>query len=106
MTNTQTPSIAPDCLNRIREILIRSRNQALQAVNAAMVQAYWEIGREIVKEEQRGAARAGYGDQLLATLGKTLTYEFGRSFSDRNLRFIRAFYQAFPNWNSLRSELT
>ncbi|MEO5971307.1 MAG: DUF1016 N-terminal domain-containing protein [Bdellovibrionia bacterium] len=77
-----------------------------QAVNAAMVQAYWEIGREIVEEEQRGASRAGYGDQLLVTLGRTLAHEFGKSFSDRNLRFIRAFYQAFPNWNSLRPELS
>jgi hypothetical protein len=31
-----------------------------------MVRAYWLIGREIVEEEQRGRARAGYGDQLIA----------------------------------------
>ena len=44
-----------NCVQRIREILSSSRNQALQAVNSAMVRAYWEIGREIVEEEQRGA---------------------------------------------------
>ena len=43
---------------RVREILERARHQALQAVNAEMVRAYWEIGREIVEEEQRGQARA------------------------------------------------
>jgi hypothetical protein len=106
MSNNLPPSISYECLNRIREILTQSKIQALQSVNTAMVQAYWEIGREIVKEEQRGAPRAEYGDQLLATLGQELKQDFGKSFSDRNLRFIRAFYQAFPNWNALRSELT
>ena len=52
---------------RIRDILKRGRHQALQAVNAEMVRAYWEIGREIVEEEQRGQARADYGKSLLKT---------------------------------------
>lgn len=96
---------APACLDRIRSILMHSRTRALQAVNTAMVGAYWEIGREIVEEEQKGGGRAGYGDQLMIGLAKSLSREFGKSFSERNLRFIRAFYVAFPIRNSLRSEL-
>lgn len=37
-----------------------------------MVAAYWEIGREIVEEEQRGAERAAYGTQLLRRIGQTM----------------------------------
>jgi hypothetical protein len=70
-----------------------------------MVQAYWEIGREIVKEEQRGANRAGYGEHLLAELAKNLSKEFDRGFTERNLRYIRRFYQAFPIRNALSSGL-
>jgi hypothetical protein len=55
-----------DCLGRIRVILSRARRGALQAVNSAMLAAYWEIGREIVEEEQRGQQRAGYGERLVA----------------------------------------
>ena len=36
---------------RIRDILVKARHRALQVVNAEMVRAYWEIGREIVEEE-------------------------------------------------------
>lgn len=97
---------AADCLNRIRDILTRSRHQALQAVNAAMVQAYWQVGREIVEEEQHGQPTAEYGTYLIEHLAERLTAEFGKGFIPRNLRYMREFYQAFPMWNAVRSELT
>ena len=39
----------------------------MQAVNTAMVQTYWQVGREIVEEEQRGADRAGVRFDELTT---------------------------------------
>jgi hypothetical protein len=48
----------------IREVLSTSRQQARQAVNEAMVQAYWQIGRLIVEDEQQGEARAEYGKNV------------------------------------------
>lgn len=71
-----------------------------------MVKAYWEIGREIVEEEQRGRDRAGYGEFLLIELAKDLSKEFGKGFTERNLRHIRSFYEAFPIRNALSSELS
>lgn len=71
-----------------------------------MVQAYWQIGREIVEEEQRGHSRADYGARLIEELAGQLSKEFGRGFIPRNLRYMREFYQAFPNWNAVRSELS
>lgn len=104
-------SHAAQCLARVRSILGDARRQALQTVNAAMVQAYWQIGREIVEEEQRGQDRAAYGTRLVEELAAALTREFGQGFVPRNLRYMREFYQAFPemaseNWNALRSELS
>ena len=58
--NPDLPPTALETISRIREILETSRGQALTAVNTAMVQAYWLIGREITEEELRGADRAGY----------------------------------------------
>jgi hypothetical protein len=50
--------------------------------------------------------RAEYGKQLFQYLSEKLTAEFGKGFTERNLRFMRQFYQAFPIRNALRTELT
>jgi len=62
-----------------------------------MVAAYWEIGREIVEEEQRGEERAEYGKQLLKRISEQLTGELGKGFGERNLRFIRQFYLTYAH---------
>jgi predicted nuclease of restriction endonuclease-like (RecB) superfamily len=97
---------AQECLCRIRELLAQGRRQALQAVNTAMVQTYWQIGREIVEEEQRGANRAEYGARLVETLAHQLTNEFGKGFDRSNLWNMRAVYFAFPILDALRRELS
>ena len=90
----------------IRAVLEAARSGAYRAVNAAMVQAYWNVGRLIVEHEQKGRHRAGYGDALIATVAKRLTRELGRGFDERNLWYMRRFHLAFPILNALRSELT
>ena len=72
----------------------------------AQVQTYWGIGRHIVEFEQGGQNRVTYGKQLLSRLAESLTREFGKGFDERNLRNMRAFFQHFPNWSAVRSELS
>ena len=103
--NEIVPSVE-GCLLRVREILTQGRRQAMQAVNTAMVQTYWQVGREIVEEEQRGADRAEYGARLVETLAQQLTTEFGKGFAARSLWYMRDVYLAFPILNALRSELS
>ncbi len=71
-----------------------------------MVAAYWEIGRIIVDEEQRGLPRAEYGARLLPEIALRLTAEFGRGFDRYNLGNMRAFYLTFPIRDALRPELS
>ena len=52
----------------------------------------FEIGRRIVEHEQRGAARAEYGKELLKELSVRLTEEFGKGFSATNLKLMRQFF--------------
>jgi len=99
-------SSVQECLTRVRDILTQGRQQAWQAVNTAMVQTYWQVGREIVEEEQRGADRAEYGTGLIETLAKQLTSEFGKGFDRSNLWNMRAVYLAFPILDAVRRELT
>lgn len=70
-----------------------------------MIEAYWNIGKSIIKE-QGGNEKAEYGTGLLKDLSKRMTQEFGKGFTVANLKNMRQFYLTFPNSYALRSELT
>ena len=61
-----------------------------------MTTTYWLIGRRIVEAEQRGAARAGYGEELIERLARDLVQRAGRGFGARNLAYMRRFFLAYP----------
>ena len=101
--------ISNNYINEIKKILKNARQKAYTAVNSAMVEAYWKIGRRIVEEEQSGRERAEYGKEIIKNLSKELTEEFGKGFGERNIRNIRQFYVLFSDyekWKSLISKLT
>lgn len=90
----------------VKQILEEARKKAYSAVNFAMVQAYWNIGRIIVEEEQKGKAKAGYGEYLLKELSERLTKDFGKGFDYSNVKNMRQFYLVFPIGDALRSQLS
>ena len=94
-------STYPDLINRITDILIAARTKVVREINKAQVLAYWEIGREIVEFEQKGRARADYGEELLKRLSADMTAKFGRGFSAENLRLMRKFYITFGKSKTL-----
>lgn len=98
--------ILPELLSAIRTLLIHARTQLQQTVNHAMVKTYWEVGRLIVEHEQKGETHAEYGQYLIKQLAEQLQQDFGKGFNERNLRRMRIFYQAYPIWTAVRSELT
>jgi len=83
-------------LDRVANILVEARTKVVREINKAQVLAYWEIGKEIVEFEQKGMVRAEYGEELIVSLTKDMTERFGKGFSERNLRNMRAFYLNFP----------
>ena len=87
----------------IRNTLVTARTKVYHAINSAMTEAYWEIGKQI--EESIGD-RAEYGKGLLLFLSDRLTKEFGKGFNERCLRRMRQFYQVFPIRSALRTELS
>ena len=91
--------------SEIKKILTNARDKVYQTANFTMVEAYWQIGKSIVKE-QNGEERAEYGTGLLKELSKQMTQDFGRGFTVANLKNMRQFYLTFPNGYALRSELS
>lgn len=95
MSKNDITAINRDFLESVSEVLLEARKNAKTAVNLSMVYAYYEIGRIIVEEEQRGEKRATYGKQLLKGLSDYLTQNFGKGFSVANLKNIRQFYKVY-----------
>lgn len=89
----------------IKEIFATARSKAYSAVNFAMVEAYWEIGKSIV-DRQGGNSTAEYGAKLIEELSKQMTADFGKGFTVTNLKYMRQFYLAFPNRHALRDQLS
>lgn len=82
-------------LTDVGTFLHEARHASARSVNAILTATYWEIGRRIVEFEQGGANRASYGEALLKQLSQDLSKQFGRGFSEENLRLMRLFYQHY-----------
>lgn len=92
-------------ISGIRQIIQGARIQSVRAVNSAMVDAYWQIGRLIVTA-QGGNERAAYGDNMLQRISAILTVELGKGFTTTNLRYMRQFYLTFQNYHTLCDNLS
>ena len=100
--NIQNTSVGT-LVNDVCTIIEHGRKQAYSAVNTAMIETYWKIGKRIVEEEQQGSERAEYGEQLINKLSKQLLNYYGSSFSPRYLRAFRKFYIVFPKFEIWKS---
>ena len=83
-------------LEQISHTYAQGRIVAMQAVNAQLIETYWQVGRHIVEFEQAGKVRADYGKALINNLAKDLNVRHGKGFSRSNLIRVRQFYLAYP----------
>lgn len=93
-----TPSQPPvsHLVEDVRLLIVEARRQAAVAVNIGLTALYWRIGQRI-RHEILGAERAAYGEQIVATVSRQLVAEFGRGFTDKNLRRMMQFAESFPD---------
>lgn len=95
----QTPAgLAAD----IRGMIEQTRGQVARAVNAGMTLLYWRIGKRIQTEVLQNQ-RAEYGDEIIDTLSRQLTTEFGRGFGRRSLFNMVRFADVFPDIKIVQS---
>jgi uncharacterized protein DUF1016 len=79
-----------------RTIIDAGRDAVSRAVNAGLVLVYWSVGDRI-RREILGERRARYGEEIVVTLSRQLTAEYGTGFSRRNLFNMMEFAAGFPN---------
>lgn len=81
----QLTVIAAELLPEIRQLIDESRQRAAIAVNAELTLLYWDIGNHI-QQHLLSDERAEYGKQVVRNLAARLTAEFGRGWSEKQLR--------------------
>src|ERR1700730_7777893 len=81
---TETSADATGLLRDLRSLIDAGRTHVAQAVNAGMVLLYWAVGDRIHRE-LLGERRARYGEQIVATLSRQLTADYGRGFTVKGL---------------------
>lgn len=87
----------PSLFLRVVGIVEEARQKVATVANIAQVYTNYEIGRQIVEDEQSGKRRADYGKQVLIDLSSRLTSRFGRGWSVDNLQRMREFYFVYSN---------
>ena len=88
----------------IKELLYSAKNRVYQTINTTMTETYFQIGKRIVEEEQGGETRAEYGSALLKNLSSELIKEFGKGYSEQNLKNMRQFYLIYQKRQTVSSE--
>ena len=83
-------------VKRISGSYVAAQAKTVTAINASLLDAYWQIGRYIIEFEQNGSARAEYGKKLLENLSRDLSLMHGKGFSLSNLKRMRQLYGVYP----------
>ena len=88
------PADYPEFLAEVKSRIVAARTRAVLAANRALIELYWEIGREILRREQR----EGWGSKVIDRLAADLRREFPDMTGLRrsNLKYMRAFAEAWP----------
>ena len=88
-----TPPIPQDDFSEITQLIAAARQRAVQAVNTALIELYWQVGQTI----SRKIAAAEWGDGVVAKLAEHLAkIQPGlRGFTRPNLFRMRQFYEAY-----------
>ena len=105
---TTAPTAATPLLAEVRHLIDAARQRVASAVNAELTQLYWHIGRRINAELLQGQ-RGAYGQQLVAELARQLTADFGKGWSEQQLRHCLRLVDTFPDeqiLSTVRRELS
>ncbi len=96
VAKTYNKSISGNLIGDIRSLIETARHNIAVTVNTGLTILYWQIGsrirQDILKEK-----RAEYGKEIVVTVSRQLVSEFGEGFTDKNLRRMIHFAEAFPD---------
>jgi hypothetical protein len=80
----------------LSKIIEQGKSEVARQVNGTLTLVYWQVGKKInehILDNQRGA----YGKQIVVSVARQLENQYGRSFSEKNLRRMMQFCEVFPD---------
>ena len=101
-------SVENQFVTDVSTLIHQAKQRAAVAVNSELTLLYWQVGQRI-NQYVLGGERADYGKQVVATLSKALTAQFGRGWSRRSLFKMIQFAEVYPNVeivHALRTQLS
>ena len=94
-----------DIYKDIKEKIITARAKMLKHIDTTMIEVYWYVGK-ITSELFDNATDKSYGKKIVESLSNKLTKEFGSGFSSVSIRRMRRFYEMYPIWSAVPTELS
>lgn len=94
------PEWYPELLASVTREVHSGRSRAVSAVNREILLSYWTIGRQLAQRE----SAQGWGSKVVTRLSADVrsTFPEARGFSPRNLRYMKSFAQAWPDFPMLQ----
>jgi predicted nuclease of restriction endonuclease-like (RecB) superfamily len=89
-------SVGTSLFSEIRTLIDSARRRVAVNINAELSLLYWNVGR-LVNGAILKNKRAEYGKQTIAALAERLTAEYGKGWTDKQLRRMMQFASVFPD---------
>lgn len=80
----------------IRQLIEEARQSVAQTVNAVTTVLYWNVG-DLINKNILGNKRAEYGKEIVKSLSRKLTEEYGKGWSEKQLRHCLRFAETFSD---------
>lgn len=106
--NNETSPPQGQFIDDISQLVQQAKQRAASAVNSEITLLYWQVGNRI-HQEVLGGERASYGQEVIASLAKQLTAQFGRGWSRTQLNYCLQFATVYSDLeivHSLRGQLS
>jgi len=89
-----------DFIIELKQKIYSAKTKAILSANRLMIELYFEIGKEIVKKQEK----LGWGKSIVEQMSKDLKSEFGEKsgYSTQNLWYMRQFYNSYKENTNLQ----
>lgn len=99
---SQLPLVDSTLFTEVKQLIQSAKQRAVVAVNVELTLLYWQVGKRIA-DEVLGGERAEYGKQVMASLARQLTLDYGKGWSKRNLAQMVRFSEVFPDFQIVQA---
>lgn len=90
------PQNTKKLFSEVKRLIEEAKQNVAKTVNATTTTLYWSVGAKI-NSEILGNKRAEYGKEVVKSLSQKLTLEYGKGWSEQQLRHCLRIAETFPD---------